>query len=241
MRLRLFDSTDDLSQYAADFITAQILTNPGLLLCAASGNSTTATYTKLGASKEKLPSDRLRIIKLDEWGGVSLDNPATCETYLLRYLIRPLHIQEQNYFSFNSNPESPEHECSRMQRILDEQGPIDLCILGLGLNGHIAFNEPDRFLLPGCHIASLSADSFRHPMAQDLDYQTTYGLTLGMADILKSRRIILLISGQKKAGITKALMSRRITPELPASFLWLHPEVYCFCDQEAYSSISKVG
>jgi len=239
MHLRLFESMNDLSEFASDTIISEIVANKSLLLCTATGNSTTETYNKLVIKKENFSSEQLRIIKLDEWGGIPAKNPMTCETYLRGKLIQPLHIRESNYFTFDSDPVDPNLECNRIQQLLDQQGPVDLCILGLGLNGHIAFNEPAESLNPHCHVAHLSASSLNHPMAKELKERPTYGFTLGMADIINSKKILLLISGKSKPEITRDLMKKRITNNLPASFLWLHPDVYCLCDKEAYSLVQN--
>jgi galactosamine-6-phosphate isomerase len=238
MKLHLFDSMDDISNYASDLIVKVIQKKHDLLICTATGNSTTETYRKLTLRKDQFRTGDIRIIKLDEWGGVPMDHPMTCESYLQEKLIKPLKVSFGNYFGFNSNPADPEAECSRIQKILEQEGPIDLCILGLGLNGHIAFNEPDTYLSPHCHHTRLSPSSLAHPMAQDMEVKPGYGMTLGMSDILKSRQILLLISGKGKSAITSDLMRKKISTGLPASFLWLHPDVSCLCDRDAYSLVA---
>ena len=234
MQLRLFDSMNDMSEFAASVIIAEINQNRNLLLCTATGNSTSETYHKLVSKKNEFTSEQLRVIKLDEWGGVPADHPMTCETYLQKKLIRPLKTDPSRFISFKSDAEDPDRECARVQQLLDAQGPVDLCILGIGLNGHIAFNEPGNFLVPHCHKAHLSPSSLNHPMVRETGVTPKYGLTLGMADILKSRKIILLISGKSKASVTKQLMLKTIDTQLPASFLWLHPDVHCYCDRDAF-------
>jgi galactosamine-6-phosphate isomerase len=238
MHLHRFDSMNDLSDYASDAIVSAINADTNLLLCTATGNSTTETYQKLVGKKDSFPVQKLRIIKLDEWGGVPIKNPMTCEYYLREKLIGPLHISETNYLGFESDPSDPEKECNRIQQLLEQHGPIGLCILGIGLNGHIAFNEPGDFLNPHCHKATLSSSSMNHSMARDMKVAPGYGLTLGMADIMRSRKILLLISGKSKALITRDLLSGKITTRLPASFLWLHPDVQCICDKEALSLVN---
>lgn len=234
MQFRIFDSMNDLSEYASDLIISAIVASNNLLLCTATGNSTTETYRQLVRKKDSFPAADLRIIKLDEWGGVPADHPMTCETYLQQKLLQPLRIKPDNYISLNSDADDPDKECSRIQQLLESKGPIDLCILGIGINGHIAFNEPDSFLNPDCHKARLSTSSLNHPMVRETGVVPKYGLTLGMANILKSRRILLLISGKSKAEITQAFMQKKIDTQLPASFLWLHPDVLCLCDRDAY-------
>ncbi len=104
------------------------------------------------------------VLKLDEWGGIPMDHPGTCESYLRNYFVGPLQIPEDRYIAFQSDPENPEAECERIQQILDQKGPIDICILGIGMNGHIALNEPAPSLHTNCHVAHLSQKSLQHPM-----------------------------------------------------------------------------
>lgn len=228
MHIQHFDSTTALAAAASQVIIRAIRNKPDLLLCAATGNTPTATYQALVAQKTLFPTDQLRMFKLDEWGGVPMDHSGTCESYLQEHLIQPLNISANRYFSIQSNPADPEQECIRMQKLLKEEGPIDLCVLGLGVNGHLAFNEPGAYLQPHFHIAQLTEDSLGHSMAKDMQDVKLYGLTLGMQDILAAKAILLLISGPAKVEVTKRLLEGKISTQLPASFLWLHPNVQVF-------------
>ncbi len=113
-------------------------------------------------------------------------------------------------------------------------GPIDICILGLGMNGHLALNEPGEFLESHVHVAKLSESSLTHAMIGDMKMKPSYGLTLGMADILQSVFVLIIISGVAKKKITADFLNGNITTQLPASFLWLHPNAVCLIDKEAY-------
>ncbi len=232
MDIRFVKDTTTMAEIASSVIAEAIRQKPDLLLCAATGNSPTKTYKLLIAQKANFDSSQLRVIKLDEWGGVSMDNAQTCEQYLQQHLIKPLEISPERYFAFQSNSEHPVNEIAAMQTILAANGPIDICILGLGLNGHIAFNEPAELLEPNCHIATLSEKSMQHSMASEMGTQPTYGLTLGMADILQSRQIVMLVTGQNKKDIVAKFLSKKITSQIPASFLWLHNNVQCFIDEQ---------
>jgi galactosamine-6-phosphate isomerase len=163
-----------------------------------------------------------------------MEDPGTCESYLQNHLVGPLKIGEDRYISFNSNPDSTVEECRRIQEKLNETGPIDICILGLGMNGHLALNEPGEFLEAHVHVAKLSESSLTHSMIGDMKMKPSYGLTLGMADILQSAFILLIIRGTGKKKITADFFNRNISTKLPASFLWLHPNAVCLIDKEAY-------
>jgi len=235
MKIEVCNSYDELSRKAKDIIIGEIKKNEKLLLCTATGGSPTKTYELLGKEYQEKPKlfSGLRIIKLDEWGGIPLNHLATCETYLQEYLIRPLHIPASRYISFNSNPVNASLECEHIQEKLNKEGPVDLCILGLGMNGHLAFNEPARFLQPRCHVAELSEMSLQHPMASEMQIKPAYGLTLGITDILHSRMILILINGSHKRKIVKKFLSQKISSSVPASFLWLHPNIICLIGKDA--------
>ena len=236
MKIVRMDSYESLSREAASLIIKELEQKNNALLCAATGNSPEGTYAFLKSKYEKDPGffSDLRIIKLDEWGAVPMKNAGTCESFLQKHLIGPLKIDNNRFISFQSDPKDPDKECRRIENEMKKNGPIDICILGLGMNGHLALNEPGRFLESSIHIEKLSESSMTHSMVKEMGTKPSYGLTLGMSDILQSAFILLLISGAKKKSITTALLKKKITTELPASFLWLHSNVVCLVDPEAY-------
>ncbi len=236
MDIRILKNSIEIGSAVSGFLAEEIRRKPNLLLCTASGNTPTMVYAGLVEKMKTYPTDFMRIIKLDEWGRVSMHDPMSCEYYLQKHLIKPLNISQYNYFGFDSNHDDPELEIQRMKNVLHEQGPIDVCILGLGLNGHVAFNEPPCAEDSVCHIAKLSTSSLSHPMSLKMGVVPEYGLTLGMKDILQSKKIIMLISGEKKRKIAKEFLSGQVTPNLPASFLWKHNDVHCFIDELANSN-----
>lgn len=225
-------SYQEMSDMAASLVLEELVNKPDLLLCAATGSSPEGLYRELTrtAAKDRSLFDQIRIIKLDEWGGVPAYYPVTCEFFLKKKLLEPLDISKDRYFSFASDPEDPEAECQRIRSILAREGPIDVCILGLGSNGHLGFNEPSRELEPYCHVAELSADSLHHAMIASLERKPKYGLTLGMKEIFSSRKIILLLSGKGKKQVTESFLSGKVSTDLPASLLHLHPRVECLLD-----------
>lgn len=235
MEIIVSESYDELSQRASAIIAEEISKKKNTLLCAATGGSPTKTYEFLTNAYNHQAElfSQLQVIKLDEWGGIPMDDPNTCESYLQQHLIKPLQIPDSRYISFLSTPQDPNLECERIQHELSIHGTIDLCILGLGMNGHLALNEPAASLKATCHVAELSDKTLQHPMAVGMQSKPTYGLTLGMAEILQSKKIMLLVHGVHKHAITKEFLSGKITTSIPASFLWLHPNVICLVDKEA--------
>lgn len=224
-----------LGRRAAALIEAELKRKPDLLLCVSSGRTPTGTYDAMVAAARQMPRRfaQLRLIKIDEWAGLPADHPASCELYLQEHLVRPLGIPRSRYASLQGDTPDPAAECRRVERWLDRNGPIDLCILGLGENGHVALNEPSDAMEPGVHVVPLSSRSRQHPMIRTMRPKPTHGLTLGMAAVLQSRRILLLVSGTHKRAMLNRLRERRISTRFPASLLWLHPDVTVICDRAA--------
>jgi len=227
-----YDSLEEMNERVSEIVIAELHNKPDTLLCPATGNSPTGMYKKLVEKKDRIDTESLRIVKLDEWYGPAMDNPGTCEYYLQQHLLQPLGIKPEQYTAFNSNGHGTREECERIQHYLVENGPIDLCILGIGKNGHIAFNEPDGELSAGVHLSQLTPETLQHGMAKIANFNLEYGLTLGMTDILQSKMIILMVNGPQKRDILNRLLTSNISTYLPASFLWLHPNVYCHYTEE---------
>ena len=229
MEIARFDDYEGMSLHAAALIRKDLAQKPDLSICLATGNSPAGTYAALVKMSASDPTlfERIKVVKLDEWGGLPMDAPETCEQYILSKFLRPLGIPGARLLGFASDPADAEAECARVQAKLDELAPLDLCVLGLGKNGHLGFNEPAPFLQAGCHVASLSKASMQHAMVDSADRKPRFGFTLGMRDILTCRRIILLVSGKGKEDATARLLSGKISTSTPATFLWLHPKVHC--------------
>ena len=228
-----------MSQQAAALIVQDARRRPDLLLCASAGSSPTRTYHLLGQAAASEPAlfERLRVLKVDEWGGLPMDNPATCETDLRKNLLRPLRITPDRYDGFKSDAADLRRECERVAQWLDQNGPIDICLLGLGTNGHVAMNEPAEALCPHAHVARLAPTSLQHSMLAASAAKPTHGLTLGIGELLCSRKILLLVCGRHKSAVLKRLQEPTISTQFPASFLWLHPDATVLCDEEAAADL----
>ncbi len=238
INLHVFANHEVMSQCAAGCLFMCLREKPSSLLCLATGSTPTRTYELLAERQADDPRllAEARLLKLDEWGGLAMDDPASCESYLRRHLIDPLGLHER-YVAFQSRPDDPAAECARIGAWLQENGPIDVCVLGLGVNGHLGFNEPAPFLQTHAHLAQLSQASLGHAMLDQARGRTTFGLTLGMADLLLARQVLLLVSGHAKRAALHRLDRPEITTELPASFLHLHPDAHVLCDSAAAAGL----
>jgi len=233
--LQVCDDLESLSRNAAKRVFSALTQKPNLLLCPASGFTPLRTYELLAeyAAEHRDPFRSLCLVQLDEWGGLAPDDPGTCAAQIKTLVQAPLGVSADRYFGFSGNAADPTAECDRMRRLLASEGPIDLCVLGLGMNGHLAMNEPAPFLQAEAHVASLTESTLRHPMLADSKSKPVFGLTLGMAEILTSREILLLVSGAAKREPLIRLLRREITTNFPASFLWLHPNWTLLCDRDS--------
>ncbi len=229
MNIEYFHDHESISRRGIAMVKEEIHRKKDLLLCAATGKSPYKIYEGMvrESDRNKQLFRDLRIIKLDEWWAIPVGSEGTCENYLRKRLVAPLSIPENRYLSFKSDATDPESECKRISSLLFSLGPIDLAILGLGKNGHIGLNEPGTYLQPYSHLVTLSEQSQQHAMTEHMDERPTYGMTLGIKEILSSKKIILIVSGADKQVATKTLFSGVITTECPASFLWLHDHVHC--------------
>jgi galactosamine-6-phosphate isomerase len=239
LKIEIGDSYEAMSSRAADSIVAELKRQPNLLLCLSAGGTPTRTYELLAIKQARQPElfKRLRVLQIDEWGGLEHGSPESCAADLQAKILGPLRVNPNRYMGFATDAKDPETEAKRMQKWLAANGPIDVCLLGLGKNGHIAMNEPGVQLILEAHVAKLAASSQKHAMLKHMNRKPRYGLTLGLADILNSRAILLLVSGQPKRAVLKRVLQRRVTTRCPASFLWLHSNVTLLCDGAAAGSL----
>jgi galactosamine-6-phosphate isomerase len=234
LKPHVFPDHEAVSRHAAAWLVERLRENPAALVCLAAGATPMRTYELLADRGADEPAlfNQCRFIKLDEWGGLAPADPAACETHLQATLIAPLGLAGR-YVGFDGQANDPEAECARIASWLKDNGPIDTCVLGLGANGHLGFNEPAEFLRPHAHVAMLSQASLGHSTLAAAGARPTHGLTLGMADLLQARQIVLLVTGAAKREPMRHLLSGQITTEFPASLLQLHAHVALFCDTAA--------
>ena len=235
LKVRVAKTYAAMSSQAADIVCEELKKRPDMVFCLSAGGTPTGLYQELVKRQIRNPKPfrRFCAMGVDEWGGLPAGSPGTCQADLENKLLDPMKVKRSRRRLFRSSSPSLERECERMARWLGANGPIDVCILGLGLNGHVAMNEPNRVLTPHTHVATLARSSSHHPMLKSLSRKPRYGLTLGLHDILSSRKILLLVSGEAKRSILQKLLRSQITTFLPASFLWLHPDATVLCDQAA--------
>lgn len=235
MKITRFSDYASMSAHASQIIIDDLKQNKNLRLGAATGGSPTGMYAGLAKAYQDDTSlfDHLQVIKLDEWGIIPMTHPDSCQSYLKQHLLGPLHISVERYEEFNTNNPDLLAECKRIQDSIDQNGPLDIVILGLGKNGHIGFNEPAESLQVDCHKAILAESTIQHDPTLSQGPEPAFGLTLGLRSILQAKKILFLVTGSGKEEAIKQFMEMKITTSLPASFLWLHPNVECLINENA--------
>lgn len=173
---------------------------------------------------------------LDEFLGLAPDEPRSYRAYMQRHFFQHVNLAPERIHFLDGSAERAERECARYDVQLAAAGGLDLLLLGIGPNGHVAFIEPGESLQAGSHRARLSRES-RQAVASlfedDVGKVPLAALTLGMGALLQARRVIVLAFGVGKAAAVTAMVRGPITPLCPASFLQLHGNVEVWVDAEA--------
>jgi glucosamine-6-phosphate isomerase len=171
---------------------------------------------------------------LDEWVGLDENDEGSCRRSLYRNLFNPLNIDKENITCFDAKSPDLLNECQRVDHIINEWGGIDLIVLGIGMNGHLGFNEP------GCNpdLCSLVIDLDEITKVVGEKYFPDKvvphkGISLGMAQIMASRKVIVMANGEKKADIVQKVVESEISIQIPASLIRNHFNSCLFIDEKA--------
>ncbi|MGG4041342.1 glucosamine-6-phosphate deaminase [Bacillus smithii] len=244
MRVVKVANYEEMSQKAADCIIRQVKEKPDSVLGLATGGTVTGTYQLLAKDHQKNGTSYRQIltVNLDEYIGISSEHEQSYHFYMKKRLFDHIQIPPENTYLPDGQAEDLEEECKRYDERIESLGGIDLQLLGIGVNGHIGFNEPGTPFDSKTHIVELS-ESTRKANARffnTLEEVPKKAITMGIETIMKSKKILLLASGLKKAPIIRKLFQEGITEEIPASVLKKHENVVLIADEEALSFVDPV-
>jgi len=236
MQLKIYKDYHTLSEAAANEIVDLVKNKPNAVLCLASGDTPRLTCKLFAekAIKEKLDLSHITFIGLDEWVNIQQENEGSCHYFFHHEIFNPLHFSSAQIHLFNAMSGSLEDECRKMDTAIFEKGGIDLMIVGIGMNGHIGFNEP-----------GVSFDNYSHVI--DLDETTISvgqkyfktavslqkGITLGLRHLQESKKVLLLANGTKKAEVIKKTVEGEINSSFPAGIMQKHSNGFVMIDEEA--------
>ncbi len=214
-----------LSHHAADYIADVIRQKPDAVLCLASGDTPTGTYCILSdmARSGELDLSHCRFIGLDEWVGFGPEDVGSCGYYVYRDLFTPANIRPDQITYFDAKSADLLAECARVNAAIAQFSGLDLLLVGIGMNGHIALNEPGTPFPLRCHVVQLAQSTIDVGQKYFTQPTTlTQGITLGLQHLTEARDVILMASGSRKAAIVHEAITGPVTESLPASIMQTH-------------------
>lgn len=243
MRIIVEKNYHDLSKKAALMLASQITLKPNSNLGLATGGTPLAMYDKLIEMYRdgEIDFSEVKSFNLDEYCGLAEDHPNSYHYYMYHNFFNDINIKKENINIPNGNAENLEEECKKYENLIKKARGIDLQILGIGSNGHIGFNEPNKNLNVSTEIVNLTEETIaaNSRFFESKEDVPKKAISMGMATILKANRIILLASGQNKAEAIKKTINGKISTQVPASLLQAHPNITILLDQESASLINK--
>ena len=235
MKRIICESYDDLSRTAADIIAIQLSHKPDSVLGLATGSTPLGLYEQLVMryAAGMIDFSQARSFNLDEYYPISKNHPQSYYYYMHENLFSKVNFKTVRLP--DGETADTAGECSQYDTEIADAGGIDLQILGIGVNGHIGFNEPCESYSMTTHLVKLTESTLKanSRFFSGNEPQPTMALTMGFAAIFGAKRILLLISGTEKASIAKKLFEGKIHTTIPACLLLLHPDVTVILDREA--------
>ncbi|MGA8942472.1 MAG: glucosamine-6-phosphate deaminase [Thermoactinomyces sp.] len=239
MKLIRVKDYDEMCQKAAELLIRTVKEKKAPKLGLATGATPQGIYQKLVTDHWKNGTSYRHVttFNLDEYVGLGPSDRTSYHYYMHKNLFNHIDIPEQQTHIPNGLADNLEEECSRYERLIKESGGVDLQILGIGVNGHIGFNEPGTPFDTPTHVVRLTESTRKANQSffSSPDEVPEYAITMGLSTIMKSKEIVLLISGKHKAPVLKKLLSGEVSTDLPASILYNHPNVTIIADEAACS------
>lgn len=244
MKIISTDSYYQMSRMAANLISAQVIMKPDCVLGLATGSTPVGTYEQLirWYQKGDLDFSSVTTINLDEYKGLSPDNDQSYRYFMNQHFFQFINIKPENTYVPDGLIADSQKACSDYNRIITQCGGIDLQLLGLGLNGHIGFNEPGAAFEKETHCVDLSESTIRanSRFFDSMELVPKQAYTMGIKTIMQAKKIVVIVNGAAKAQIVREAFFGPITPKVPASVLQLHNDVTLIGDAEALSLIPAV-
>ncbi|MBP7236580.1 MAG: glucosamine-6-phosphate deaminase [Petrotogaceae bacterium] len=237
MKILVCKDYEELSLKSAEIIVNQINQKKDSVLGLATGGTPVGMYKELVKSYREGKVDFGKVItfNLDEYYGVDHENINSYHYYMNTNFFDHVNVERKNINIPNGMSKDIEKECREYDEKIQNMGGIDLQVLGVGLNGHIGFNEPAKELMSGTHITDLTKETINANARffEDISQVPTRAITMGMATILRSKKIVVLINGKNKSKIFEKITGKKITTQIPATLLQLHPDVTIVVDEQA--------
>lgn len=227
IRYQIVDTYEELCRRGAEIIAAQITEKPNAVLGLATGSSPVGIYRNLiaGYQAGKLDFSGITSVNLDEYVGLDGNHPQSYRYFMQKNLFDHVNIDPAKTFVPGGIAADMAAECAAYDERIEQLGGIDLQLLGIGLDGHIGFNEPADCFVKPTHIVSLHPSTIE-ANARFFESENEVprsAITMGIGSIFAARKILLIANGAAKKEIVEKAIFGPITPQVPASILQLHP------------------
>jgi glucosamine-6-phosphate deaminase len=240
VRARVFPDYEALSVAVAHVVAGRLEEEPSTVFMLPTGITPLGMYRRLVEMHRSggLSFANATFFNLDEYLGLAPDHGASYHVYMKEHFYGLIDADPARVFVPDGTAPDPEAECERFEAAIREAGGIDVCVLGIGRNGHIGFNEPGASFDSRTRVVELS-ESTRKVNASDFsaDRAPERAITVGMATIFDSKSVLLLASGTNKAGAVAAAVEDEVSESLPASMLRSHSRAVLFLDEAAASDL----
>ena len=241
MKYIITSDYDEMSQKTAELMTDYIEQNPETKISFATGSTVVSIYERFAELMKNrgISVGSLKCFNMDEYVSLPHENPNGLYYSLNEHVYKKLGISGNQIFAPDAVANDLEKACGDYSSKIESAGGLDFILLGIGTDGHIAFNMPAAVLHAETHIEDLS-DETRAANARFFDCAENVprqAITIGLGTILRSKKIVLVASGKSKSSVISKMFDRMIDPLLPASFLWLHNDVTCIFDKDAAAGL----
>lgn len=242
MEFRVFESAQQLALAEAERIAALLHDKPGALICIAAGHTSLPVFDALLSMQEKgeVSFARAKFVAMDEWLGMNHNTPDSCGDFLVRHFLSHADFAKENVRLADGCAQNTQAECESLTRFIADNGGLDYVLLGMGMNGHLALNEPGVDFTLGAHVTGL--DEVTQQVGQKYFAHGAAlrgGLTLGVADLLAARQVALHVTGENKAAIAARLMSEPVSNALPATAVKALASARIWMDRAAAGTMAE--
>ncbi len=239
MKLYVCKNYEEMSAKGASIVASVITLKPDCILGLATGSTPVGMYHRLADMNKsgQLDFSQVKTYNLDEYYPISPKNDQSYRYFMDKNLFDLINIDKANTHLLNGEAADTDAECAAYDKAIEAAGGIDIQVLGIGNNGHIGFNEPADQLVGATHKTGLTESTIQanSRFFASADEVPKHALTMGIAPIMKAKKIIMLVSGKNKHAVLREMLSGVLTTQNPATFLNLHDDVTVVCDEDAYN------
>jgi glucosamine-6-phosphate deaminase len=230
---------ENATKLTANILAENIIKKPTLILGLATGRTMEELYDKLAVMNLDFTS--CKSFNLDEYIGIEPTNKNSYRYYMNKHLFEKINIDIKNTFLPNGIAENSAEACKEYEKLISDNGGIDLQLLGIGRSGHIGFNEPLSALSSRTREKALTPTTIAQnsPLFDNPEDMPKRAITMGVGTILEAKRVIMLVTGNEKAEILAKAVEGPITSMISATALQLHPNCTVIVDEEAAEKLHE--